>query len=508
MANGFRFPAPLSAGLGGVLAGAGQGIGLAQSLAAEERRRQLFQLSLAEADRQRRTDEMKLAEAEVGAEAGRRFPEDLSRLIAGAEGGPATLAGVGQQVGPEGLARLLGTPRGRGAIEMRGIVTEEEFKRRKGLEAARTQFQADLEESAAAAAKGDAVTSELALGKAFRGLAPFLPEGQSMQALERSGNHQREAARLVRDTDEKFKADRDRKRLAESTVTYMNDPSPAAFGDLISALTTPESDLGKKQSDDILSNLAKGVGSRIETAPLSRIHTKVAANLEAQRQRGERMDDRKAWLRAMADDPVGAGAYLDRAVQGKQVPKAVSEFFFGAAEVPKNEMELAVMLAKQEGVQPGDPKFNERVKAHFADLKASARPDQTVRGLQALRSQLSKQLNTVRIQKGKIDSFDPNWARLEFEEGQLASKMEGVDESLRREGVMPEAKEPPKVRLNPVTVRRQVNSRLDGLARRGGFKDFQDAATRDKAKAQEILKAVNKQLTPEEEEAYKAGGGR
>lgn len=506
MANGFRFPAPLSAGLGGVLSGATQGIGIAQSLAAEQRRRQLFELSLAEADRQRRTDELKLAEAGAGAEATQRFPEDLARLVAGGEGGPATLSGVGQQVGPEGLARLLGTQRGRGALELRGIVTEEEFTRRKGLQKAREQFQADLEESAGAAGRGDAVSSELALSKAFRTIAPFLPEGQSMQALEKSGTHQREAARLVRDTDERTKADRDRKRLAESTTAYMNDPSPAAFGDLISALTTPESDLGKKQSDDILSNLAKGVGSRIDTAPLSRIHTKVAANLEAQRQRGERLDDRKAWLQAMADDPVGAGAYLDRAVQGKAVPKAVSEFFFGATDVPKNEMELAVMLAKQEGIQPGDPKFNQRVKAHFADLKASARPDQTVRGLQAQRGQLSRELNTVKTQIGKItDPNDPNLDKLRFEEEKTQARIQGIDDYLTQEGHVPPPGEVPKFRPTPELVRRRVNSRLDSLAKRGGFKDFKDVAARDKAKAQAILDTVNQQLSPEEQEAYRGG---
>ena len=508
MANGFRFPAPVSSGLGGVLSGALTGVGLAQSLAEEQRRRQRQELSLAEADRQRRADELKLASAEVGAEATRRFPEDLSRLLTGAEGGPATLAGVGQQVGPEGLARLLSTETGRGAIQARGLVTEEEFKRRKGLESAREQFQADLEDSAAAAGRGDAVSSELALAKAFRTIAPFLPEGQSMQALEKSGTHQREAARLVRVPEEREKADRDRQRLAKATTTYMNDPSPAAFGDLIGALTAPESDLGKKQSDDILSNLAKSVGSRIETAPLSRIHSKVAANLEAQRQRGDRMDDRKAWLQAMADDPVGAGAYLDRAVQGKQVPKAVSEFFFGAADVPKNEMELAVMLAKQEGIPPGDPRFTERLKVHFRDLKAAARPDQTVRGLQAQRSQLSRELNTVRIQKGKLDRTDPDWARLEAEEARVAARIEGIDDYLRTEGVVPPPKEPAKPRLSPATVRRQVNSRLDSLARRKGFKDFADLTARKKATAQEVLDAVNKQLSPEEEEAYRASGGR
>ena len=505
MANGFRFPAPLSAGLGGVLAGATTGVGLAQSLAEEQRRRQRFELSLAEADRQRRADELRLGEAEVGAEATRRFPEDLARLMGGAEGGPATLTGLGQQVGPEGVARLLGTQRGRGALELRGIVTEEEFKRRKGLEGARSQFQADLEDSAAAAGRGDAVASELALAKAFRTIAPFLPEGQSMQALEKSGTHQREAARLVRDTDEHAKADRDRKRLAGATTGYMNDPSPAAFGDLISALTTPESDLGKKQSDDILSNLAKGVGSRIETAPLSRIHSKVAANLEGQRQRGERMDDRKAWLGALADDPVGAGAYLDRAVQGKAVPKAVSEFFFGAADVPKTEMELAVMLAKQDGIQPGDPKFNETVKGHFRDLKEAGRPDQTVRGLQATRSQLSRELNTLRIQKGKIDRYDSNWATLDADERRVAARIEGIDDYLRQTGTVPPPKEPPPRKLDPGTVRRQIDSRLDSQAKRQGFKDFKDVVARDKAKAQAILDAVNKQLTPEEEEAYRGG---
>lgn len=499
MANGFRFPAPLSAGLGGVLAGATQGVGLAQSLAAEQRRRQLFELSLAEAERQRQGDELKL-------ETTRRFPEDLARLMGGAEGGPATLAGLGQQVGPEGVGRLLTTEPGRQALQLRGVVTEEEFKRRKGLEAARQQFQTDLEESTTAAAKGDAVGSELALGKAFRTIAPFLPEGQSMQALERSGQHQREAARLVRDTDERLKADRDRQRLAKSVTGYANDPSPDAFGELISALTTPESDLGKKQSDDILSNLAKGVGSRIETAPLTRVHSRVAAHLEAQRQRGERLDDRKAWLQALADDPPGAGAYLDRAVQGKAVPKAVSEFFFGAGDVPKNEMDLAVMLAKGENVAPGDPRFTERVKAHLKDIHEGRRPDQTVRGLQAQRGQLSRELNTIRVQKGKIDQYHPDWARLESEEERVRARIEGIDTWLRQEGVLPPPKEPEKPRLKPETVRRQVNARLDGMARRQGFESFKDAAAKNKAKAQAILDSVNSQLSPEEEEAYRGGG--
>lgn len=556
MANGLvpRFPAPTSAAVGGVLEGLFRGLTLQQSLVEAERRRRRFGLEEAGAERQRRLDELRLGEAEAQAEERRLLPQDLARLFAQGGGGPGLaptavpglpggqgaaftppdlpeaggpsllpgtrtpgLLGPGQlqaEVGPEAMTRLLKSPSGREALKLRGLVPEDEFRRRQGLEAGRKQFDIELKESADLALRGDAAGSELALSKAYRAIAPHLSEDKSFEMLERAAQSQRRVATLFRSEEERQKAGRDRQKLARAQLTYLEDPSPEHFSALTTALVTPESEFGQEKSDEAVRALAVGTfKSKFESAPLSKIHRRVGELLQAQRERGQKLDDEQAWLQALSEDPGGAGAYLDRAVQGQKVPAAVSKFFFGDERVPKTEMELAIDLTKQgdsgrPGLQPGQPGFSERVKQHLTDLKRAARPNETLNGLRALRNQHVRELNTLRVQKGKLDRSDPNWTVTDAEERRLMAKIQGIDDSLREHGALPPPGrvEPPK--LDPGTVRRQVDSRLDSVAKRKGFADFKDASRRDPAKAQEMLDSVNKQLTDEEKEAYQASRGR
>jgi hypothetical protein len=323
-------------------------------------------------------------------------------------------------IGPEGVAAALTSPAGRAALQLKGVLTEEELERRKRTRRAFEAYRDAVDESTQAFLQGDAERGLLAEAKAYRALAEVADDRLAVEAKANAAVKDFFKAR--QDTREREAQGRDLQRIAQAHAAFHKAPGFDTHAGLVESVMAAESDAGRRKALEIADQMARGKMDEIQHAPFRKLTARAAQLFGEQDQQLGKGDWVGALRQAAREDPEAAGqAFSAMLASGKEVPDVWQRVFFGQV-APKTAFDLAKQMAESEGHLPGSPAYLQAVAKH---LKAQ-RPEQRDREAQELNSTLTSLVRREATLGRELET-----ALSEADRGPIRDELAGVRRQIR-----------------------------------------------------------------------------